>query len=239
MLIFIFFSSFGNMASYSVPSTTIHLSNPNTKNIRQKYLLFLIPETWVYRNTTEHSYPIYSLSYLPRSLLRQIQFQKIHNAISILSPRAWQDSNATPNSNSRLSPEESLPMDVEGQITFMERMLKQHIKFLSAGGEDKWKVILVAHSLGSYISLELIRRCRERGKVEERSGMRIIGSICLFPGILHLAKSPNAMAWGVSIYLLDLYSYIQRPHSFLPEIITDTIVITILYSPHSYCISAC
>jgi hypothetical protein len=75
--------------------------------------------------------------------------------------------------------------------------------------------------------------------VEERSGMRIIGSTCLFPGILHLAKSPNAMAWGVSVYLLDLYPYIQPPHSFLPEIITDTIVITILYSPRSYYISAC
>jgi len=99
-------------------------------------------------------------------------------------------------------------MDVEGQINFIERILKGHVKSLSSRGDDEWKVILVAHSLGSYISLELIRRLGERSKVEERPGMRIIGCICLFPGILHLAKSPKAMAWGVSVYFLDLYLYI-------------------------------
>jgi predicted alpha/beta hydrolase family esterase len=59
-------------------------------------------------------------------------------------------------SNSRLSSNESLPMDVEGQINFLERMLGQHIKSLNASGDDEWNVILVAHSLGSYISLKLI-----------------------------------------------------------------------------------
>jgi hypothetical protein len=163
------------MASYPVPSTTIHLFNPNTKNIRQQYLLFFIPG-----NPGVPKYYRTFLSHLFALLLSKEPQCDIH-LISESMAGFERDSD----SNSRLSKEESLPMDVEGQINFIERMLKQHIKSLSSGDDDEWKVILVAHSLSSYISPELIWRLGE--------GMRmsIIGSICLFPGILHLAKSPK------------------------------------------------
>jgi hypothetical protein len=177
------------MVSFPIPSTTIHLSNPATKDARQKYLLFFIPGNpgvlEYYRTFLSHLFALIS-SKEPEC--------DIH-----LFSESMAGFECDSNSTSRLSPEESLPMDVEGQINFIERMLRRHIKSLSGGSGDEWKVILVAHSLGSYISLELIRRCWEKGEEEESSGMRIIGSICLFPGILHLAKSPNAIAWGVSI----------------------------------------
>ncbi|CZR55247.1 uncharacterized protein PAC_05134 [Phialocephala subalpina] len=95
--------------------------------------------------------------------------------------------------------DEKLPFGVEDQIRFAERLLMQHVKRLGAkslnedGGECR--VILIGHSFSSYISLELMRRFRERLS-EAQEGkhlrMRIIGAICLFRGILNIADSPRA-----------------------------------------------
>jgi hypothetical protein len=74
--------------------------------------------------------------------------------------RAWQDSH------------------VEGQTNFIDRIWKHHIKRLSISSGYEWWVIPVAYSLGSYISLELIRRFRENLMEKcnvKTSGMRIIG----------------------------------------------------------------
>ncbi|EER27373.1 hypothetical protein D8B26_006571 [Coccidioides posadasii str. Silveira] len=73
------------------------------------------------------------------------------------------------------------------------------------------KVILLGHSMGAYISMELLRRRREREKAratreKERNGplsdhsnsdgeedveMDIIGALMLFPAVVDIAKSPS------------------------------------------------
>lgn len=76
----------------------------------------------------------------------------------------------------------------------------------AAGQEDpiynpRPKVILMGHSMGSYISMEILRRRRERevaaakaeagSKNEEDIEMDIIGALMLFPTVVDIAKSPS------------------------------------------------
>lgn len=57
-------------------------------------------------------------------------------------------------------------------------------------GSQDVRVILMGHSVGSYILLEVIRRVREKAKIEEEA-VRIIGGVCLFPTVTHIAKSES------------------------------------------------
>lgn len=57
------------------------------------------------------------------------------------------------------------------------------------------KVILVGHSVGSYIALELIRKWQEGGMGK---GINILGACLLFPTVTHIAKSPSGRKVGVS-----------------------------------------
>lgn len=57
---------------------------------------------------------------------------------------------------------------------------------LTNEGAKDLRVILMGHSVGSYMLLEIIRRVRAKG--EE---IRIVGGICLFPTVLDIAKSES------------------------------------------------
>jgi pimeloyl-ACP methyl ester carboxylesterase len=66
----------------------------------------------------------------------------------------------------------------------------------SIATEQGWKkVIIVAHSMGAYIALEVIRRLRE-----ENSDVEVVCGILLFPTIVDIARSPNGMLLSV-IYM--------------------------------------
>jgi pimeloyl-ACP methyl ester carboxylesterase len=63
------------------------------------------------------------------------------------------------------------------------------------------RVIIVGHSVGAYILLEILRRHRERllgnPKDDAADGMRIEGGICLFPTVTHIAKSKSGRKFSV------------------------------------------
>lgn len=70
---------------------------------------------------------------------------------------------------------------------------------LETGGGDG--VILVGHSVGAYITLEIIQRHRARLEKLRRLGSgepRIVGGICLFPTIEDIGESPRGKALTVS-----------------------------------------
>jgi Lipid-droplet associated hydrolase len=82
---------------------------------------------------------------------------------------------------------------LQEQIVFMERRLREVVK-----GQKNVKVILVGHSVGAYIALELIRRHRERLETlrspNRTSSWRddepdIISGICLFPTLMQIRAS--------------------------------------------------
>src|SRR5205807_2345433 len=63
------------------------------------------------------------------------------------------------------------------------------------------RVILIGHSVGAYILLEVIRRLRENVEREEE-GVQVIGGICLFPTVTHIAKSPSGRKSSVCFHLI-------------------------------------
>ncbi|KAL6233865.1 hypothetical protein BDW75DRAFT_181947 [Aspergillus navahoensis] len=104
--------------------------------------------------------------------------------------------------------------DLEEQICFVQRRLDGHMRSLRADptvplnryyldpdaatetGKPRPKVILVGHSVGTYIAMEILRLHHERQSttnddVGADANFDITGSIMLFPTVLDIAKSPS------------------------------------------------
>lgn len=76
----------------------------------------------------------------------------------------------------------------------------------------KPKVILIGHSVGSYIAMEVLRRHREKEKLKEQSktesgsvSFDIIGGIMLFPTVVDIAKSASGRKLTVCTYIHSLF----------------------------------
>ena len=91
-------------------------------------------------------------------------------------------------------------LGLQDQIDFVERELNSYIRTeedlnISLGDDPsgRVRVILIGHSVGAYICMEILRRRKERGKQvshnrEERSSS-IIGFIGLWPTITWIGRS--------------------------------------------------
>jgi pimeloyl-ACP methyl ester carboxylesterase len=100
------------------------------------------------------------------------------------------------------------PYGLADQIDAIEESVKRLVDETNKRDGGVTNVILMGHSIGSYILLEIIKRHRVRlakwtaGKVgEPDNGLRIVGGICLFPTVTHLKQSPSGRKFGVSDFL--------------------------------------
>lgn len=108
--------------------------------------------------------------------------------------------------------------NVEEQIDFVEKKLhilinesrsksesetNRGVTRSTAAAEQspKQKVILIGHSVGTYIAMEILRRHREE-KIEDKDEVPfdIIGAVLLFPTVMELAKSAAGTRLTVCIY---------------------------------------
>ncbi|KAI9837448.1 MAG: hypothetical protein M1819_007096 [Sarea resinae] len=84
---------------------------------------------------------------------------------------------------------------VEGRLWRYARERGQHeIEKSPSDGNVKQcrvKIILMGHSVGSYILLELLRRHRLPASQANNGHLDIVGGILLFPTVTHIAKSPS------------------------------------------------
>ena len=91
------------------------------------------------------------------------------------------------------------PLGLEQQIKEQEQLLYDHITSHRNRTGENPKVILMGHSVGCYMLLELIQH--HRGKIEEgEEDFDLIGGILLFPTITDIAKSPLGMVFGVRTF---------------------------------------
>lgn len=72
--------------------------------------------------------------------------------------------------------------------------------------QTKEKVILMGHSVGSFILLELLRRRNEASRIRDLS-CDVVGGLCLFPTVVDIAKSPmgRKAAWLMNIPFLAVF----------------------------------
>ena len=84
----------------------------------------------------------------------------------------------------------STPLGLEEQIEDQERRLMDYVKRYQVPGKEL-KVILMGHSVGSYVLLELIQRhLRAVESHEDVEDFDLIGGILLFPTIADIGQSP-------------------------------------------------
>lgn len=98
--------------------------------------------------------------------------------------------------------------DLEDQINFVQHtldgLMREPAQEESPPQREKQKVILIGHSVGSYIAMEILRRHRERsaqppGGPGADCNFDIIGGIMLFPTIVDIAASPSGQKLTVSL----------------------------------------
>ena len=88
------------------------------------------------------------------------------------------------------------PLNLQEQVKYQEDSLYHHVKSHRERTGNSPKVILMGHSVGAYILLELIRN--HRTVIEEgEEDFDLIGGILLFPTITHIAKSPLGIVASV------------------------------------------
>jgi pimeloyl-ACP methyl ester carboxylesterase len=89
------------------------------------------------------------------------------------------------------------PYDLEQQIEHIGQMLERAIETHARYGSSP-KVVLMGHSVGSYILLEVLRRRKQSPTTQQSSNnAKVIGGICLFPTVTHIAKSPSGKKFSV------------------------------------------
>ena len=96
------------------------------------------------------------------------------------------------------------PVSLDEQIEYQEKLLYDHVTKHSQNALKPPKVILVGHSVGAYILLELIRRHKEFiDKHDEQDDVDLIGAILLFPTVADIAKSPLGKVARVRQFALE------------------------------------
>jgi hypothetical protein len=78
-------------------------------------------------------------------------------------------------------------------------------------------VVLVGHSVGAFITLEIIQRHRRRLEAGNKKGKepRIVGGICLFPTVVDIGKSERGVVLTVSlVFFHALFSFLYS-HAFI------------------------
>ena len=89
------------------------------------------------------------------------------------------------------------PIGLQGQIDYVETLLQTYLVDPPASALDAKdgmvpKVIIVGHSVGAYIGLEILRRWRMKSRTTVRKEeIRIVGFLGLWPTVTWIGSSPS------------------------------------------------
>ncbi|KAF3395747.1 Uncharacterized protein F1880_006710 [Penicillium rolfsii] len=142
------------------------------------------------------------------------------------------------NSSSSKKAESSTLYDLEDQIVFVHDKLNALMSANSSSVKEvsrssaKRKVILMGHSVGAYIAMEVLRRHREANPVTEPESSSsytvdfdIIGGIMLFPTVKDITHSPSGQKLTT---LLSFIPHLAVVVSFFTRILTTLLPTTVL-----------
>lgn len=112
------------------------------------------------------------------------------------------------------------PYGLQQQIDYVETTLESYVRAqnsirksqqaIDTSSQRPLKVILMGHSVGAYILLEVLRRHRKQLSLGRETGIEIVGGVLLFPTITHIAKSPSGLKLGV--WLASVCSIVAQAH---------------------------
>jgi len=92
---------------------------------------------------------------------------------------------------------QALPVGLAQQIRYVTERFTSTARIISKQWDrETIPVVLVGHSIGSYMLLEAIAEWQAT-PAENRPPMDIVGGICLFPTVVDIAKSPTGRTVAV------------------------------------------
>lgn len=129
--------------------------------------------------------------------------------------------------------ERSTPYGLQEEIELTFDLLKaQKISNGDRKGESFDGTILIGHSVGSYILLELLRRARETSLSES---LKVRAGILLFATVTHLSQSPNGIKFSALFRIPDFprifSSLVRNLFWLLPGTVLRWLVATVTGMP--------
>lgn len=178
------------LGDFSLESSYKICYEPSTDSIlgkTQDYLIYFIPGN---PGLIQYYQPFLSRLHLLLSNSSTTEFSRFH--VCGHSLKGFESAG-----DGKKSQTPRYPLGLEQQIQVQEELLYDHIKSHRNRTGNSPKVILMGHSVGCYMLLELIQQHRDKIIKEGEEDFDLIGGILLFPTIMHIAKSPLGMAFGV------------------------------------------
>jgi hypothetical protein len=164
---------------------------PNSSN--RKYIIYFITGNpgliEYYRTYLTHLYALLAAS----SLASQVEFRVFGRSLSGFET----DNRELKNIRSKYGAP-GPPYGLQVQIMHAEKALEDLVHEEQENGAGDVRVVLMGHSVGAYMLLEIIRRVREKLLANGNHGVRIVGGVGLFPTLTHLESSESGKKYGVS-----------------------------------------
>ena len=178
----------------SVPASQIHLRTPpepGKKAASRTYIIYFVTGNpglvEYYRTFLTHLYGLLSQNTASN---RDVEFQVYGRSLSGFEMNSAEIKTI----KWRKDP----PYGLQDQIRHSEDELAELVEEAKDQGAKDVRVILLGHSVGAYISLEIIRRLRAHGMVGDDFETRVVGAIGLFPTVVDIARSESGMKAAVS-----------------------------------------
>lgn len=126
--------------------------------------------------------------------------------------------------NGKKSKSPSLPYGLNQQIDEQEKLFYDHIRSQRAHTGNSPKVILMGHSVGCYMLLELIQQHRHKIEEDLEEDFDLIGGILLFPTITHIAQSPLGMVFGKILQIPNFAVVVGAIARFLSSLVPESLL---------------
>lgn len=179
----------------SPPASLIHLRTPpepGKKSASRTYIIYFVTGNpglvEYYRTFLTHLYGLLSHN---TASDRDVEFQVYGRSLSGFE----MNSKEIKTMKWRKQP----PYGLQDQIRHAEDELTDLVEEVKDQGAKDVRVILVGHSVGAYISLEIIRRLRAHGLAGDDFETRVVGAIGLFPTVVDIARSESGMKAAVCL----------------------------------------
>ncbi|KAF2868306.1 hypothetical protein BDV95DRAFT_500445 [Massariosphaeria phaeospora] len=198
-------------------SSTIDIHAPRSSSQRpttRKYVIYFITGNpgliEYYRTFLAHLYGL--TSQFASSISETVEFH-VHGRS--LSGFEVDDGAGRVNNSGKLS-NTTPPYGLQEQIDQTEQAIVELVSTLRGNETEKdLRVVLMGHSLGSWMVLEVIQRLRERASSRPDNAIRVVGGVCLFATVANLAQSSNGRKYS---WLLDLPSFARLASLFVKSI---------------------
>jgi pimeloyl-ACP methyl ester carboxylesterase len=183
------------MPSLPPPASKIHLCSPveaGKKPAKTTYLIYFLTGNpgliEYYRVFLTHLYGLLSRD---TDSNRDVEFQVYGRSLSGFE----MSSSEIKTYKYRKDP----PYGLQDQIRHAEDDVVELVEEVKDQGCRDVRVVLVGHSVGAYMSLEIVRRLRAHGLAGEDFDTRITGVVGLFPTVVDIARSESGLKASVSL----------------------------------------